>query len=1346
MFEIVFDYGEHDPQDPKPSEASAWLCRNDAFSNYRAGFEVRTYRLCQRILMFHHFPDEPTSGQDCLVRSMDFVYRSTRGNPDDCRQGDPLASFISSIVQSGYRRHADGTLLKKSMPPLEFQYTDAVINEDIREVDVQSLENLPRGVDGSLYRWADLDGEGLSGILTEQGYQGFDKPNMVGRKFCPLDTVAFMPSFGNVQGGQQQLFDVAGDGQLDLVDYSGPSPGFFERADDKTWNQFTPFFSLPKVAWEDPNLRFIDLDGDGHADILITESEVFNWYPSLAQDGFAHGQRVTKSFDEETGPRLVFADGTQSIYLADMSGDGLTDLLRVRNGEVCYWPNLGYGSFGAKVTMDHSPWFDFPDRFDQRSIRLADIDGSGSSDLIYLGADGVYLYFNQSGNRWSEARVLRQFPLVNNAVAVTTADLLGNGTACLVWSSPLPGDVRHSMRFIDLMGGQKPHLLVSVTNNLGAETQVTYTASTKFYLADKMSGQPWVTRLPFPVHVVERVETYDRISRNRFVTRYSYHHGFYDGIEREFRGFGRVDQWDTEEFAALSTSDSFPRGENVDASSHIPPVLTKTCFHKGAYIQEQKISKQYAHEYYREGDEAKGYLGLNDSQLEVMLIPDTVLPISLTMPDGTEVPWSIFADELREATRSLKGSILRQEVYGLDGSEAENRPYSASERNYTIQYLQPRSKNKHGVFFTHSRETIDFHYERKLYRVLDGTIVDPSGPAGPNAIVAADPRVSHSITLEVNSFGSVLKSVAIGYGRRFDDYDPVLTAKDKQNQKQTLLTYSENQYTNPVLLIDAHRAPLPSETSTYELIHLAPDANKPLITNLFRFAEVSEKTASASDGSHDLPYEDTLATEAKGSAPYRRLIERSRTLYRKNDLTGPLVLGAVESWALPYESYKLAFTPGLLSSVYQRQRINQLAENLLPDPTSILGKEGGYVDLDRNGHWWAPSGQIRYSPDVSNDPAQELAYAQRHFFRACLFRDPFQQTTGVSYDAYDLLVLDTQDAVGNRVTAGERDPAGNITLRTNDYRTLKSAAMMDPNRNRSAVAFDILGMVVGTATMGKPEENLGDTLAGFTADLDDTIITAHLREPLGNPHEILQGATTRLVYDLFAYFHTRTDAQPQPPLVYAQVRETHTSDLTTGQLTKIQHAFSYSDGFGREIQKKAQAEPGPLTDGGPVVTPRWVGSGWTIYNNKGKPVRQYEPFFSATHTYEFAVKVGVSPILCYDAVERVVATIHPDHTFEKVVFDVWQQESWDVNDTVLLTDPTQDPDVGGFFRLLPSSYYSPTWYSQRIGGDLGFLEKDASTKTRLHTKTPPVVHFDSLGRTFLTSLDNGGGNRFPSRV
>src|SRR5208283_4300647 len=109
--------------------------------------------------------------------------------------------------------------------------------EDIQEVDPQGLQNLPVGLDNSVYRWADLDGEGVSGILTEQSQQWFYKPNLGGARFGPLEVVAFKPSLAALQGGHQQLLDVAGDGQLDVVDYSGPTPGFFERTEDKNWDQ-----------------------------------------------------------------------------------------------------------------------------------------------------------------------------------------------------------------------------------------------------------------------------------------------------------------------------------------------------------------------------------------------------------------------------------------------------------------------------------------------------------------------------------------------------------------------------------------------------------------------------------------------------------------------------------------------------------------------------------------------------------------------------------------------------------------------------------------------------------------------------------------------------------------------------------------------------------------------------------------------------------------------------------------------------------------------------------------------------------------------------------------------------
>jgi FG-GAP-like repeat len=177
--------------------------------------------------------------------------------------------------------------------------------------------------------------------------------------------------------------DLAADGHLDMVDLEGSLRGYYERTDVPDWENFKAFESFPNLDTRDPNLKLIDIDGDGLADILVSEDEVMSWYPSFGQGGFGLRQYARKPMDEEQGPALVFNDPAQSIFMADMSGDGLMDMVRIRNGEVCYWPNLGYGRFGAKVTMDGSPCFDTPEPFDARRIRLGDIDGSGTTDILY---------------------------------------------------------------------------------------------------------------------------------------------------------------------------------------------------------------------------------------------------------------------------------------------------------------------------------------------------------------------------------------------------------------------------------------------------------------------------------------------------------------------------------------------------------------------------------------------------------------------------------------------------------------------------------------------------------------------------------------------------------------------------------------------------------------------------------------------------------------------------------------------------------------------------------------------------------------------------------------------------
>lgn len=1317
LFGAVLDYGDHAPDTPTPAPDRAWPVRPDPFSSYRSGFEVRTYRRVQRILMFHDFPAEPEVGADCLVRSLDLTYADQQAPVDP---GNPIYSFLAAARQTGYRRTAGG-YLSRSLPPLEFDYSRPALQPDVLSLDPASSANLPEGLDGARYRWADLDGDGVSGVLMAAndgawGYKRNLSPNnqislpdgsqTTRARLGPLEGVATLPSAADL-GGRRQLLDLSGDGRLDLVDFAGAAPGYFKRDADAGWAPFRTFASLPDIDWSEPDLRFVDLTGDGLPDILITEDGLFTAYPSLGEAGFGPAELVPTPWDEERGPKVVLADGTQTVFLADMSGDGLGDLVRVRNGETCYWPSTGYGRFGAKVTMDGAPRFGAGDQFDPRRVRLADIDGSGTADLLYVGPDGVQVCFNQSGNAWAPATRIAVFPGADDLGTVQVVDLLGTGTACLVWSSPLPGERRRPLRYVDLMGGRKPHLLTRASNNLGAETRLSYTPSTFFALADREAGRPWVTRLPFPVQVVERVEVIDWIGRNRTVTRYAYHHGHFDGYEREFRGFGMVEQWDSEEYRADTV---FPEGaaRNWDAASWSPPILTRTWFHTGAFAAAGAVSQQYAAEYWTEP--ALRQPG-RAADRAAMLLPDTQLPADLQ------------PEEVREAYRALKGRTLRREVFAEDGSPRGQNPYSVSEYTFLLRRLQPKSDNRHAVFLVNGQEAVTLHYERS----------------------PDDPRVTHDITLEVDDFGNVRRSVAVGYARRAGSAapEPALSAAAQSmlayDQTRLHVVATEHQYTNgltdPVALPDTHRLPLPAATITAELTGISPVAGRAGITNLFAFAELQAVWSAVWDGTHDIPYESVPAADIDGGgtlagAPTRRIVRQDRTLYRHDDLTALLPLGQLETLALPGESYRAALTPGLLTGIFGA---------LAPDATLT---EGGYVPLPAETGWWRPSGRLFYSPDAADTPAQELAQAGAHFFLPRRAVDPFGASRRIDYDGDDLLATATID------------PAGNVTAATNDYRVLQPTLVTDPNGNRSAVAFDALGFVAGSAVMGKATETLGDSLAGFVADLDEATLQGHIADPLTDPGAILGTATTRLVYDRAAYYRTRAAAQPAPPVVYTLARETHVSDLLGNQSTNYQHSFAYSDGYQRVIQRKVRAEAGPLIEGGPVVTPRWTGSGWTIFNNKGKPVRRYEPFFSAANTFEFAVQAGVSTILFYDPPGRAVATLHPDNTWEKVVVGGWRQDRWDGNDTTLISDPRGDPDVGDYFRRLlgsaPNAFVS--WHDLRSGGTYGATaddraaQQDAAQKAAAHAGTPTSVHFDALGRTCLTVQDNGGSDRQTSRL
>src|SRR5690606_3333637 len=117
MFQTVFDYGTTDIVNESPGKINDWDFRQDAFSDYKAGFEIRTTRLCKRVLLFHVFeemavkPDQ--SDKKTLIRSFNFEY-------DTAAEQD--FTFLKKITSHGYIKKPDGTYSFKKLPPLEFEY------------------------------------------------------------------------------------------------------------------------------------------------------------------------------------------------------------------------------------------------------------------------------------------------------------------------------------------------------------------------------------------------------------------------------------------------------------------------------------------------------------------------------------------------------------------------------------------------------------------------------------------------------------------------------------------------------------------------------------------------------------------------------------------------------------------------------------------------------------------------------------------------------------------------------------------------------------------------------------------------------------------------------------------------------------------------------------------------------------------------------------------------------------------------------------------------------------------------------------------------------------------------
>jgi RHS repeat-associated protein len=200
-------------------------------------------------------------------------------------------------------------------------------------------------------------------------------------------------------------------------------------------------------------------------------------------------------------------------------------------------------------------------------------------------------------------------------------------------------------------------------------------------------------------------------------------------------------------------------------------------------------------------------------------------------------------------------------------------------------------------------------------------------------------------------------------------------------------------------------------------------------------------------------------------------------------------------------------------------------------------------------------------------------------------------------------------------------------------------------------------------------------------------------------------STSRLTYDLWAFFRGEG-----PVWARTEHRETH-GDPQSQWFTR--YAYSSGDEI---VQEKVQAEPGVArqrdANGEWVdafVEQRWVGTGRVIRNNKGDPIKQYEPFFSATEAFEDEAEMieqGVTPLLHYDPLGRLIRVDGPDGTVARVEFDAWSKVSFDPNDTVL----------------------ESAWRERHTAPEAPAAWHRAANLTEAHADTLLVEHVDVLGR------------------
>lgn len=710
-FELILDYGERTfANDTLPYDGDkSWEGRADFHSSFAYGFELGDLRFVHYALMFHAFPDELQGEKPTLVAALQLNY-------SDLQQGSKVLTSVESLA---WGERIQPALSRR--PPVTFAYQDF----DVAKGAFSEFDSMPGLDDDQPYQLVDLYGEGLAGVLYRSDKSWMyreplrDKeasdPDAV--KYGPWELLPQSPVADSTTPVRQSLADLTGDGRLDWIVAQPGMAGFFTLKPDRNWSEFAPFSAFPPEFFH-PQGQLADLVGDGLSDLALIGPRSVRLYASRRAEGFASGSDIERNADDDSLP--IIGDGaSELVAFADMFGSGQQHLVRIRHNEVRVWANLGRGRFGKGQLFATLP-FAYGE-FDAARVRLADMDGSGAVDLVYLNSDGFQVFMSRSGSGLAEP-VQQPWPdgvRYDRLCQVRMADLNGLGCSSLVLTVPHM-KTRH-WRFD--YPAVKPYLLQGTENGMGASGSVFYRSSAQEWLDEKAqlreAGLAAESGLPFALHVVTRQTQLDEVTGNQFSQHFSFRQGYYDGHEREFRGFGLVIQTDSE-----------GPDESAQAEGFTAPVLTKTWYHSGRYP-------------------ARAVDGFDQSDPQAVSLGDDLLT---TYVDGDDqVIQAPTDDDLREKARVLAGTALRVEVFGLTGGTPHEVPYSVQTSRYQVRQLAPVSEHQ--------------PYARQLPLLLESISYQYEGRAD-------DPMCQRVINLTWDEYGVLTHGAGVNYARRKVAGDP----------------------------------------------------------------------------------------------------------------------------------------------------------------------------------------------------------------------------------------------------------------------------------------------------------------------------------------------------------------------------------------------------------------------------------------------------------------------------------------------------------------------------------------------------------------------------------------------